>query len=312
MNVKEIPATIKQGDEIEIQLAPFGEFKGFLHYSSPDGHAAKRPVTQRLDNAAFERVVASFLPEVLVDKEHLSVTGGDTAAYAWVKSLRVDPIDGLMGVLNFTSIGADAVSGRVYRFPSASFDIEEVDAHSVRPIALTSVALTNRNNLPVRCVLNRTDYLASQCVEEKKGNPPMTEIAKALGLAETADEVAILAAIQALVQQAAEANAEILNAEADKFVDDNKDKVMNAAELKAAYLAAPEMAKKFVANFKVAAAPARVTNSAEAKKPTSFVTGQGDVLATYNAMEAGPAKLKFLKANASAIHAARVAADAAE
>lgn len=309
MNVKQIPTTVKQGDEIEIQLAPFGYYKGTLYFTDPEGDHKKRPVMQRMDKAAFEKIVNSFVPEVLVDKEHDSENGKSSEAYGWIKALRIDPVDGLMGTCNFTSLGADSISGRVYRFVSAAFEVEEIDQDNIRPIALTSVALTNRNNLPVRCVLNRVDYLAqTKPTVEDKGIHKMIEIAKALGLDENADEAAVLAAIQALVKKAADAEAEVLNAEADKFVDENKDKVCNAADLKAAFLAAPEMAKKFVANVKVQA-PAqtkRVTNSAEAAKAPQIDTAKGDVLAVYNSLE-GDAKAAYLSTHSQAICEARAA-----
>lgn len=307
MNVKEIPATVKQGDEIEIQLAPFGQFPGTLFYTDAEGETKKRPVMQHLDNTAFKRIIAAFKPEVLVDKEHDSEKGGDSAAYAWIKSIRLDPTDGLMGVLNFTSIGASAIAGRIYRFPSASFDIEELDEKNVRPIVLTSVALTNRNNLPVRCVLNRVDTLAqTKPTVEDKGIHKMTEIAKLLGLDEAADEAAVLAAIQVLIKKAADAEAEVLNTEADKFVDANKDKVCNAADLKAAFLAAPAIAKAFILNVKVSPTAARVTSSKEAVKVPSIDADKGDVLAVYNSLE-GDEKTAYLSTHAQKICDARAA-----
>ena len=307
-NVREIPSTVKQGDEVEIQFAPFGKFAGTLHYQDEKGEMKKRPVTQHLDAQAFNRIVTAFKPEVLVDREHQSEHGGDSAAFGWVKSMRVDPKHGLMGVVNFTSIGADAVAGRVFRFPSASFDIEEIDRDNVRPVALTSVALTNRNNLPVRCVLNRAEAPAQPTVEDKELKT-MEELAKLLGVAN--DPAALTAAVTELLSKVKAAEDQVLNAEADKFVEANKDKVCNTADLKTAYLANPAMAKAFVANVKVqAAAPApRVTNSAEAKTPATFTAGQpGDVLATYNSLT-GVEKRKYLRANSEAIHAARVAAE---
>lgn len=137
----------------------------------------------------------------------------------------------------------------------------------------------------------------------------MDKLKEALGLAPDAADEDVLAAVVALKAKLAELDAAAMDAEAEAFAAENKDKVCNAADLKAAYLANPAVAKAIVANVKaVEPAPqARVTNSADAKKPVSF-DALRDVLTTYNSL-AGEAKRKYLRENAEAIHAARVAAE---
>lgn len=307
---REIPAEVKAEEAIEIQLAPFGEYPGVLHFLDPaTGKPAKKKIVQKLDAAALNAVAGAFRPEVLVDKEHLSEHGGDSAAYGWVKGLRVDPAEGLMGTIAFTPPGADVVNSRVYRFPSCAFDIEELpDGKTVRPTALTSVALTNKKNLPVRSVLNRAEAPVNENTVEDKETQAMEEIATLLGVGN--DPAAVVAAIQALKKKAADLEAAARGAEADKFVEENKGKVQNSAALREAYLADPEQTRKVIALFSTpAAAPkGRVTNSAEAALAPRIEADKGDVLAVYNSL-AGEAKRKYLRENAEAIHAARVAAE---
>lgn len=303
---REIPAEVKADEAIEIQLAPFGEYPGVLHFLDPaTGKPAKKKIVQKLDAAALNAVVGAFRPEVLVDKEHLSEHGGDSAAYGWVKGLRVDPAEGLMGTIAFTPPGADVVNSRVYRFPSCAFDIEELpDGKTVRPTALTSVALTNKKNLPVRSVLNRAEAPVNENTVEDKETQAMEEIAKLLGVGN--DPAAVVAAIQALQKKAADLEAAARGAEADKFVEENKGKVQNSAALREAYLADPEQTRKVIALFSTpAAAPkGRVTNSAEAALAPRIEADKGDVLAVYNSL-AGEEKEKYLSNHAQEICEAR-------
>lgn len=303
---REIPAEVKADEAIEIQLAPFGEYPGVLHFLDPaTGKPAKKKIVQKLDAAALNAVVGAFRPEVLVDKEHLSEHGGDSAAYGWVKGLRVDPAEGLMGTVAFTPPGADVVNSRVYRFPSCAFDIEELpDGKTVRPTALTSVALTNKKNLPVRSVLNRAEAPVNENTVEDKETQAMEEIAKLLGVGN--DPAAVVAAIQALQKKAADLEAAARGAEADKFVEENKGKVQNSAALREAYLADPEQTRKVIALFSTpAAAPkGRVTNSAEAALAPRIEADKGDVLAVYNSL-AGEEKEKYLSNHAQEICEAR-------
>lgn len=137
----------------------------------------------------------------------------------------------------------------------------------------------------------------------------MEKLKEALGLAPEATDDEVLAAVVALKDKLAELDAAALDAEADAFAEANKEKVVNAAELKAQYLANPAVAKAIVANIKAAAvAYKRVTNAAAAQRPAGFDPAGRDVLAVYNSL-AGAEKRKFLRENAEAIHAARVAAE---
>ena len=258
----ELPETINAGDEVEVQIAPFGDW--------PNVDADGSPLTQSVDGEAVDRMVANFAGDILVDADHQSESGGSTEALAWVTALRADPERGLVGTMRFTDKGAEAVSGRRYRFLSPAWTM---DADG-RPDRLVSVGLTNKPNLPVSPILNRERGGAG---EPQAGDPPeqknsnMNELKAILGLAEDAQDSEVVAAVQALVAKAAEAKEAAEAAEAEQFAEENADCVEDKKALANSYRANKELTRAIVANVKrpaPAAAPAAVTNSAEAKPAT--------------------------------------------
>ncbi|MBR1836847.1 MAG: hypothetical protein IJ783_06125, partial [Kiritimatiellae bacterium] len=141
--MNELPDTVAPGDEIDVQLAPLGDWAQTV---------GEKRIVQRFDEEALSRVVENFRGEILVDADHRSTKpDGDTSAYAWVTALKADPAQGLVGTMRFTDKGAAAVNAREYRFVSVSWYLDP----DGRPRELDSVALTNRPNLPVRPVVNR-------------------------------------------------------------------------------------------------------------------------------------------------------------
>lgn len=206
----------------KVQIAPFGEFKGVMNM--PGGKT--KPFMQQLDKAAFERIVSAWnakgSPELLVDADHGSCNqDGSTRAFAWASNLRIED-DGLYADFKFTEEGAKAVNAREYRFVSPVFDVGKDGAI----LALDSVALTNRPNLPVSCVLNSSESGIIN-VEGKKETPEMDELKTLLGLAADATPGDVVAAVKALKKERDDAKAAALNSEAEKCADDNKDKIEN-------------------------------------------------------------------------------------
>ncbi len=206
---------------LSVQVAPFGEFKGLKR--KPGGSA--EPFVQNLDRAAFERILNAWrskgAPELLVDADHASCDGGSTRAYAWASNLRIEA-DGLYADFKFTDEGAKAVNSREFRFVSPVFNLYD----NGEIASISSIALTNRPNLPVSCVLNRESSGVVK-VEGNKGNQNMEKILSALGLGPEASEDDAVAAIEAMKKQVSDANAAALNAEAEKFADENKDRIEN-------------------------------------------------------------------------------------
>ena len=267
----QLPETVKSGETIaRVQLCPFGNFPG-------------EKSLQVCDRAAFEQLIADWrangAKEILMDFEHQSEGGridSDTRAAAWISNLAIDDERGLVGDLKFTDQGAEAVSNRRLRFLSCTWYTDKAG----RPTKLTTVALTNKPNIPVAPILNKGPVPGVKTVEEKKGSDmDIEKLKQALGLPAEATEEEVLAAIkegQDAKAKAAElqANAEkeALDKEAEEFAEANAKKC-NKAVLKAQYIANKEVAKALVAGIPDApAAPQKVLNKSAAKAP---VEGEG-------------------------------------
>ena len=296
MNLREILGkTVSAGDELEVQLAPLGDWKQTVE--DEDGKA--REITQRFDAAACSRVVENFSGEILVDLDHQSVEGGSTRAYAWVTALRNDPGLGLVGVFRLTEAGSEAVNSREYRFVSVCWFLGD----DGRPYKLDSVALTNRPNLPVRPVLNRRAANANPAADggTTQGNPAMEKLKEILGLAPEAADEEVEAAVKGLKERAEALEAQAKEAEAAQFASENSDKC-DEETLKNAYLQSPEVAKALVANMKAPKAPEQpqtILNKASAKTPE-----KADVVKELNKLPAGKARADYVMAHAAELAAA--------
>ena len=260
--------SVAPGQTIEnVQICPVGDF--------PNGGREQHCTLE-----AFENVVATWKKlgskEILVDFEHKCEAGGtsDTSAAAWATNLRVDNKLGLVADFKMTDLGAEAVSNRRLRFLSVAWFVNK-ETHE--PMVIRSIALTNKPNIPVAPVLNREPSGVVN-VEEKKG-PNMDKIKEALGLSPDATDEEILAAIEEAKkakEEAAElkANAEkaALDAEAEKFAEENKAKC-DKAVLKAQYIANKEVAKALVAAIPTPKAPAQtILNKGTSDAPKVAIT----------------------------------------
>jgi phage I-like protein len=256
---------------------------------------------------------AQGAPDVLVDVDHASATGGSTEAAAWAKNLRVED-DGLCADFELTPRGRELLEGRSYRFVSPGWTL----ADDGTPLALCSVALTNRPNLPVKPVVNADDAGGRDPDDpnnNQKGNPEMDlkKIAAALGLAETATEEEVLAAIAAMTEANAKAAEEAANAKAEAFAENAVKAGKIAAEskdaVKAAFRKSPEVAEAMLNSLAAVAAPkAPLPDFGKAKTPTALNAqkpgADADPVAVYNAyvaMPEGADKDAYLAANAQAI-----------
>jgi len=298
----------EEGKPVKVQLSPFGEFT--LH----DGGKMNGTV-QHCTREAFEALVANWKasgsPEVLVDVDHASATGGSTEAAAWAKNLRVED-EGLCADFELTPRGRELVSGRSYRFVSPGWTLSKDGT----PLALCSVALTNRPNLPVKPVVNadETGGRNPDDSTQTKGNPVMDpkKIAAALGLPETATEEEVLAAIKAMQDREAQAAAEAANAKAEEFADNavkaGKIAANSKEAVKAAYLKSPEVAEEMLNSVAAPAPKTPLPNFSSAKKPEALNAAKpgadADSVAVYNAymaMPEGDEKDAYLAANATKI-----------
>lgn len=227
------PETVKQGDVIPVLIAPFGSW--------PQNHEG-RVIQQVVDSRTADDLIAAFnekKADVLVDADHQSEKGGSTRALAWIKSLVKTDL-GIVANFELTETGANELNGKEYRFVSPCWNVEYTDEEQgiVRPTRLTSVALTNRPNLPVPPILNsKKDGEGKDTHKETK---VMNKIAQALGLKEDATEDEIVSAIVALKESVDKMKTDALNKEADAFIEKNKGQIKDCAAFKNSYLADPE------------------------------------------------------------------------
>ena len=130
--MEEIKETIDNG-ETEVQIATIGTVVG----SDIDGN----PVEQNFTEDSLQKIAENTTDEVLVDAEHQSEKGGTTEAKGWLSKLNFIPGKGLVGSIKWTDIGRKLVENRVFRWLSPSWLIDKATRE---PVAMTSVALTNK------------------------------------------------------------------------------------------------------------------------------------------------------------------------
>ena len=288
---------------IRVQLSPFGEFV------LRDG-GKRSGATQRCSRAAFEAMVANWKAmgerDILVDVDHASATGGSTEAAAWAKNLRVED-DGLCADFELTPKGRELVEGRCYRFVSPGWTL----ADDGTPIALCSVALTNRPNLPVKPVVNADDA-GGRDPDDPTTATKGTEM-DLKGLPETATADDVIAAIAAMKDAQAQAAEEAANAKAEEFAANavKAGKIAESAKdaVKAAYRSNPEVAEAMLNSLAAPAAPKQpLPDFGKAKQPQALNAAKpgtdADPVAVYNAyvaMPEGADKDAYLAANAAKI-----------
>jgi len=291
-----------------------------------------------IDQAAYAAVCARFQeessapdwPGVLVDREHTSETpDGDTGAMAWAKQIDVRS-DGIWTRWDWTSLGEPLATGHVYAYRSPAMDIAPIDdvaraqlnysksassAKSAafppgvgrwRPVALSSIALTNKPHLDLAPALGRE--------QSQQGKPNMdtattlVECRKALKLDDAAD---VVAAVTKLVSDHAAAlakctaaetslsavQAKQLDADADAFVLLHKARIKNADAVKVQFRKDPEATKALFGSLEDVPAEtrarARVLSRAAASTPadrdTASATGkraaQSTLIATIAARD---------------------------
>lgn len=312
---KQRPVEIPDGDDLKVwcHLAPFGEFKRIWN---------NQEITQLCDKQAFEALIASFEPEGLVDFEHQSEDSWDTSAAGWAQELRLAE-DGLEVLINFTDIGAETVRNRRLRFLSPTWSLDAAG----RPVAISSIALTNKPYFDLRPVLNKETGTESPAAEAGQKKTPNKErihtmdtkqIALALGLAEDASVEDILAAIKAVQESATtlenrleELENKQLEEEAKNVADEHEEKIENKEAFQKLYVSNKEIALQMLATLKAPAPAKPVTNKAAAKPPAAFTGGAvKNKLEEYEAMSEGKEKVAFLRANAKEINRLRNKRDA--
>lgn len=290
-------------------LAPFGEFA----YITQDADGNDVEAVQLLDAEAFELIMQDFAPEVLIDREHLSIVSDDTTAMGWVQELDLrgdgsDPEDGLWALVRWTDVGLDHLTNRRLRWLSPVWPkIERADN---RPTSLSSVGLTNgaRFRANLKPVVNKVDDKTTTKPNTPNGGKDntMEKLLEMLGVTTAAEAEAKVKALLESATQVETLNKEVedlkeknLETEANKVADDNDEKIANKADFIKLYVANKDMAVRMLANLK-APATTSVVNKSEAKAPSFKGAGGGEVLnklEQFNAMSEGAAKHNFFVAN---------------
>ena len=225
-----------------VKISPIGKFAG----SSPDG---KKRV-EIIDEQSVMQM-AKQTEEILLDKDHESMRGPEgrnTEAYGWISGLKaivgLGDMDGLYGLIKWTSKGIELAKDRIYRFLSPVF---ELDAEG-RAVKLVNVALTNRPALPLPPIINSEaeDEKSISITDSKKDTDNMNkdelnalvvemvkkaleDVNKAKLSAEISKEVAEEAAKQKIIDESlqTETKEEVKNEDVPVKEDVTKEEVKN-------------------------------------------------------------------------------------
>lgn len=272
-------------------LMPFGEHRGTVHH--PDGET--EDCIHVCDRVGFDQIISAFTAirtsrqandprwtGLDVDADHLShYETAPSARYGFLTDLRIvgdgtDRAHGLYCKIDWTPLGQEAVTGRVYSFLSAVTRNDALGGGRYRPVLLEDACVTNQPALPVRA-FNRAptsdpgqvrpdgkeDNPAPAGQQEKPEMDFRSMLIKLLGLAETATDQEIQAAldatggesmnkVQAKCRNLEKDNRELrLGQEADAFCDapERKALIKSRETVRARYLQDPEGTKAFFAGL---------------------------------------------------------------
>ena len=128
--------TTTDNGEIDVHIAPIGEFKG--------SNSLGNPVPEKITKESLENLAEKLNKgdEILADIDHQSCKPGverDTRAAGWFSKFVVDPVKGLFAKLKLTNKGKELIQSREYRYFSPTFILDENGS----PTDLHSVSLTN-------------------------------------------------------------------------------------------------------------------------------------------------------------------------
>ena len=128
--------TTTDNGELDVHIAPIGEFKG--------SNSLGNPVPEKITKESLENLAEKLNKgdEILADIDHQSCKPGverDTRAAGWFSKFVVDPVKGLFAKLKLTNKGKELIQSREYRYFSPTFILDENGS----PTDLHSVSLTN-------------------------------------------------------------------------------------------------------------------------------------------------------------------------
>jgi len=306
----ELKEPLSTGQEIEIEIMPC---EGQYAATTIDGNDFVEKFSVESANKIVDNWKADGSKPILCDVDHSSVDTNKTQAAGWVTNLWVDEsAKRLMGTLQVSESGAEALNGLEYRYVSPVLLFTEDNF----PYYLDSIALTNTPRLQeLRPVYNSKNFTVENETEEEleeknvnineqKEFELMNELKQILGLPEEATEEDIRNSVAELVEKVksvaeeeAKAEAERLQEEAEEAVnecgeidEDKKEEVVNC------YKQNPALVKSVLNAFKKQ--PVKmVVNAQDAVKPE--LTDAEKLKREYAALKGGKDKVDFLKAHPS-------------
>jgi hypothetical protein len=190
-------------------LAPYGDFpnpQGLQRFERQDADAIVK------DFGAFANigVKAMGIPFYIGHPDHPAHEARytDTRAYGRVKKLEARP-EGLFGQISWNDHGKQLIANQMFHGHSVNWRMQRVGM-VFRPVSLKSVGFTNEPNIQMPPITS---------ANEKQELHMLKEIAKLLGLPETATEADILAkqTLMANELRTAQATLVTLNAKAAEY-----------------------------------------------------------------------------------------------
>ena len=239
---------------------PYGEYPAG-NMTDEHGKPVKDAVVV-FDEESVRKTVEAFRaemqnaewPGVLVDREHFSLDlDKPSDAMAWAKDIRIAEDGAIWTRWEFTPKGRELYETKTLINRSPVLRLERREGGKFSPCYLESIGMTNTPHFKELSPLAAAKAAAED--NHQKGTTDMDpEILAALGLAEGAQKEDVLAAIKVLKDQEAAAVAKATDAEkkaeeaetacrglkADAFISANKDKIVDVAKFREAYLKDPQ------------------------------------------------------------------------
>jgi phage I-like protein len=213
------------------QLVP----KGAFPISRKEGDAV-RTYTQVVDDQAVNKIVTAFTNRraanlayrMLVDFEHFSHdTSKSSAAACWVTDMEARA-DGVWAKGEWSDDGEAAIKNRRYRYLSPVWfprQTQRIDATRFRPVEVNDAGLTNKPNLgeALQPFWNREEEFHGReatTATQTQGNTMKDRLILICGLAATATDEQIVAAVEAFKNRGSEKDA--LQGKFDTLTRDNE------------------------------------------------------------------------------------------
>lgn len=261
-----------------VHLAEMGEYNGFI-VRFENGQKKLEPVRQVVDESALNRIMRGWQQAsaqdgfhgLLVDKEHFSHDVNQSSeAMGWIQNMERRG-NGIWGQVEWTDIGRELVSNKRYKTLSPVYDIERISGNRVRITGISDAGLTNTPMIKSLVPIANRD--------RNQGEVRMEQILQLLKLPAGADEDQVVQKLQQVLNRAGKVDAlteraetaekerdeikterdklndQILNREADEFVEKHKDKISDPEKMKGLYVKNREAAEEMIALVKDA--PAR-------------------------------------------------------